>query len=88
MMNPGMRAGQGAQIGAALLVLVAMFIDRYLFVIGGQVVPVFKGAWVSGFVDYTPSLTEWMLVVMSISLCLAIYAFGEKKLRLTDAPSS
>lgn len=88
MMNPGMRAGQGAQIGAAVLVLVAMFIDRYLFVIGGQVVPVFKGAWVSGFVDYTPSLTEWMLVVMSISLCLAIYAFGEKKLRLTDAPSS
>jgi hypothetical protein len=29
-----------------------------------------------------------MLLVLSISLCLAIYAFGEKKLRLTDAPVS
>jgi Ni/Fe-hydrogenase subunit HybB-like protein len=84
MMNPGMRAGQGTQVIAALLVLVAIFIDRYLFVIGGQVVPVFKGAWVSGFIDYTPSLTEWMLVVMSVSLCLAIYAYGEKTLRLAD----
>lgn len=86
MMNPGTRAGQGAQVGAAVLVLVAIFIDRYLFVIGGQVVPVFKGAWVPDFVEYSPSGTEWMLVVLSVSLCLAIYAFGEKQLRLADAP--
>lgn len=86
MLSPGMRAGQGAQIGAALLVLVAMFIDRYLFVVGGQVVPVFKGAWISDFIEYTPSLTEWLIVVLAVSLCLAIYAFGEKKLRLAEAP--
>lgn len=84
MVNPATRAGQNAQVGASLLVLVAMFIDRYLFVVGGQVVPVFKGASISDFIDYTPSLTEWMLVVMSFSLCLAIYAFGEKTLRLAD----
>lgn len=88
MVNPGTRSGQGAQIGAAVLVLVAMFIDRYLFVVGGQVVPVFKGAWISDFVEYSPSLTEWMLAVLAISLCFAIYGFGEKKLRLSDAPSS
>jgi len=87
MVNPGTRAGQGTQVGASLLVLVAMFIDRYLFVVGGQVVPVFKGAWVPDFVEYTPSLTEWMLAVLAVSLCFAIYGFGEKKLRLTDAPS-
>lgn len=86
MLSPGMRAGQGAQIGAALLVLVAMFIDRYLFVVGGQVVPVFKGAWISDFIEYTPSLTEWLIVVLAVSLCLAIYAFGEKKLRLAETP--
>lgn len=86
MLSPGMRAGQGAQIGAALLVLVAMFIDRYLFVVGGQVVPVFKGAWISDFIEYTPSLTEWLIVVLAVSLCLAIFAFGEKKLRLAETP--
>jgi molybdopterin-containing oxidoreductase family membrane subunit len=88
MANPGTRAGVGSQVVAAVLVLVGLFIGRYEFVVGGQVVPVFKGAWVDGFVQYAPSLTEWMLLVLSISLCLAIYAFGEKKLRLTDAPVS
>lgn len=86
MMSPGMRAGQGAQVAAAVLVLVAIFIDRYLFVVGGQVVPMFKGAWVSGFIDYTPSLTEWLLVVLAVSLCLTIYALGEKKLGLSATP--
>lgn len=86
MVNPGTRAGQGAQVGAALLVLVAMFIGSYLFVVGGQVVPVFKGAWVADFVEYAPSLTEWMLVVLGVSLCLALYGFGEKKLNLGAAP--
>jgi len=86
MANPGTRGGHGAQVGAALLVLVAMFIDRYLFVVGGQVVPVFKGAWVDGFVAYTPSLTEWMLALLGVSLCLALYALGEKWLDLGATP--
>lgn len=86
MVNPGTRAGAGNQIVAAALVLVGLFIGRYEFVIGGQVVPVFKGAWVPDFVEYAPSLTEWMLAVLAISLCLAIYAFGEKRLNLGAAP--
>lgn len=86
MANPGTRAGVGSQVAAAALVLVGLFIGRYEFVIGGQVVPVFKGNWVPDFVEYAPSLTEWMLVVLAISLCLAIYAFGEKKLNLGAAP--
>jgi molybdopterin-containing oxidoreductase family membrane subunit len=86
MLLPGTRNAPGPQIAAAALVLLALAIGRYEFVIGGQVVPVFKGAWVDGFVEYSPSGTEWMLVVLSVSLCLAIYAFGEKRLRLADAP--
>jgi len=88
MANPGTRAGVGSQVAAAALVLVGLFIGRYEFVIGGQVVPVFKGAWVDGFVEYAPSATEWLLAVLAISLCLAIYAFGEKKLNLGAAPEN
>lgn len=86
MANPRTRAGVGSQVTAAALTLVGLFIGRYEFVIGGQVVPVFKGAWVSDFVEYAPSLTEWMLMVLAVSLCLAIYGFGEKKLNLGAMP--
>lgn len=86
MVLPGTRNAPGPQIAAAALVLLALAIGRYEFVIGGQVVPVFKGAWVDGFVEYAPSMTEWLLAVMAISLFLAIYAFGEKRLNLGAAP--
>lgn len=74
-------------LAAALLVIVASFIGRYEFIIVGQMVPLFKGSWVPGFVDYTPSLTEWMVALLGLALNFAIYAFGEKQLDLSAAPS-
>ncbi len=56
--------------------------------IGGQVVPLFKGSWVPGLIEYTPSLTEWMLVVLALSVTFLIYAVGEKVFDLGGSPRS
>lgn len=86
MVSPDTR-GQGTmQVGAALLVLVAAFIGRYEFVVGGQLMPLFKGAWMPGLVEYAPSLTEWMLTLMAVSITFLVYAIGERLLDLSAAP--
>lgn len=88
LVAPATRTAPGAQIASAALVLVAIFIGRYEFVVGGQVVPMFKGAWIGEFAAYTPSLTEILLTVLSTSIVVALYAAGERYLRLDAAPES
>ena len=82
MISPSLRAVGNMQVMAAVATLVAMFIGRYEYIVGGQLVPLFKGAWVTGLIDYTPSMTEWMITAMAFSLVFAGWAFGEKALNL------
>lgn len=70
----------------AVMVIASLFIGRYEFIVSGQLVPLFKGAWVTGLIQYTPSLTEWMTTVMAFSIALAGWAVGEKMLNLSVAP--
>jgi molybdopterin-containing oxidoreductase family membrane subunit len=74
------------QLVAAFLVLGAMFINRYEFVVGGQLVPMFKGTWINSLNAYTPSVTEWALTVFGFAIALALYAFGEKLFHLSAVP--
>ena len=86
MVGAGTR-GQGTmQVAAALLTLVAVFIGRYEFVVGGQLVPLFKGTWVPGLINYTPSLSEWMLTLMALSITFFVYAVGERMFNLSATP--
>lgn len=78
---------QGSLLLAAVLVIVATFIGRYEFVVAGQMVPLFKGAWVPGLVNYTPSLTEWMVALLGLALNFAIYTFGERQFDLSANPA-
>lgn len=71
---------------AAVMVIGGFFIDRYDFVIGGQLLPLFKGAWVPDLIAYTPSTTEWMLTLMAFSIAFFGWALGEKMLKLDAAP--
>jgi molybdopterin-containing oxidoreductase family membrane subunit len=81
------RTNAKVQTLAGLLVILALFIGRYEYVIGGQLVPLFKGAWYPDLSTYTPSLTEWGVVILAASLGLLLYAYGDKKLRLDDSPN-
>lgn len=86
MLSPNAGRNQQSQIVSAVLVLGALLINRYEFIVSGQLVPMFKGNWVSSLIPYTPSLTEWALLVLGISMSLALYAFGEKVLDLSASP--
>lgn len=86
LVNPQTRNKGNVQLAASVMVIVAVFIGRYEFIIGGQLVPVFKGAWVQGLISYTPSLTEWMMTLTSVSIALGGWAIGEKMLNLAAAP--
>lgn len=88
MLWPSMRGQAGVQIGAAALAVLGVAIDRYQYVIGGQVVPLFKGAWVQEVIPYVPSLTEWLVALVGLALAVAIYAWGEKALNLSAEPAN
>lgn len=77
----------GSPLVPAVLAIVALFIGRYEFLISGQLVHLFAGAWVTGLIDYTPSVTEWMIVLLAFGIVLAGWAFGEKALNLAAEPA-
>ncbi|MFN4263338.1 MAG: NrfD/PsrC family molybdoenzyme membrane anchor subunit [Thioalkalivibrionaceae bacterium] len=81
--SPGLRQQALMQVVASVLLIIGLFIARYEFIIGGQLVPLFKGSWisglnVSGFVPYSPSMTEWMVLLIAASFALLVYALGDK----------
>ncbi|WIM06406.1 MAG: polysulfide reductase NrfD [Candidatus Nitricoxidivorans perseverans] len=87
LMLSGLRHEAKVQALAGALVIVALFIGRYEYVVGGQLIPMFKGAWFDDLTPYTPSMTEIGVVLLAISVGILLYAFGDKKLNLSDVPS-
>ena len=87
MLAPGTRSEGNPQLLAAVMVAVALFIGRYEYVIGGQLIAAFKGAWNTGLADYVPSFTEWMLTLLAVSLAFGVWALGEKRLNLAERPA-
>lgn len=77
MAMPSTRPQAWAQMSASLLVMIGLLISRYEFIIGGQQVPLFKGSWARGLVEYVPSMTEWALLFVGIFLANVVYALAE-----------
>lgn len=82
---PSLRKSLGLQLLAAVIALVALFVARFDFVLGGQLVALFKGSWAHGLLNYTPSLTEWAVLASAVALANLVNALGEKKLFLGGA---
>lgn len=78
------RHSPAAQLVAAVLVMLGLFIARYEFIIGGQMVPLFKGSWAPDLLPYAPSLTEWALLLVGIFIANVVNALGEWQLDLED----
>lgn len=87
MMLTKMRHDAKMQVVAGGLVVSALFIGRYEYVVGGQLIPMFKGAWFDDLTPYVPSMTEIGVVVLAVSIGILLYAYGDKKLNLSDAPN-
>ena len=86
LLSPTYRRKPAVLAGAATLVIIALFIGRYEYVAGGQLVPLFRGMAVTGYAEYSPSFTEWMLVVFGASITVFIYAAGDRLFGLADSP--
>lgn len=84
---PGLRKSLGLQLVAAVIAIVALFVARYDFVVGGQMVALFKGSWAHGLLHYTPSLAEWAVLATAVFLANVVNAAGEKRLSL-GAPAA
>lgn len=80
------RSSRVVQALAGLCYMIGMFTGRLEFLINGQIVPLFKGAW-AGYVDYWPSTTEWMLVPLGVGVFLLLYGAGSWLFTLWDAPN-
>ncbi|WP_128003355.1 NrfD/PsrC family molybdoenzyme membrane anchor subunit [Piscinibacter defluvii] len=79
---PGLRKSLGLQLVAAVIAIVALFVARYDFVIGGQMVALLKGSWAHGLLQYSPSLTEWAVLATAVFLANLVNALGEKQFAL------
>jgi molybdopterin-containing oxidoreductase family membrane subunit len=75
------------QFVAASLFNTGIFFSRLEFLIMGQKVPLFKGYW-AGYVDYVPSLTEWMLIPAGCGVFLFLYGAGNWLLRLSETEAN
>ncbi len=82
----GLRRNAFVRFAAAVLAMVGIFLARLNLLIVGQIVPLFKGYW-AGYVDYWPSLTEWMLVPAGFGIFCFIYGAGHWLLRLDAQPT-
>ena len=88
MMSKSLRTQPGIQLLAAVLVFGGLFAERFYFVVGGQVVPLFKGTWQWDLIQYSPSATEWALTLMGSAMLFTLYVLGEKMLNLSAMPST
>ncbi len=86
MLIAGLRSNPAVQVIVSMAVFAGLFAERYFFVVGGQVVPLFRGTWEWNLIAYTPSLTEWALTVMGSAMIFALYAAGERFLNLSAMP--
>lgn len=87
MMSPTLRVNPQIQVLVAVLTFGGLFAERYYFVVGGQVIPLFQGTWAWDMLQYTPSFTEWMLTIMGSAMLFTLYVLGEKYFDLSATPA-
>ena len=86
MLYAGTRTPTGV-LGASALTLVGLFVTRYEFVIGGQVVALTDDpSHQYPLVSYVPSGVEIALIVFAFALCALVYTIGNLLLDLDTSP--
>ncbi|WP_285906969.1 NrfD/PsrC family molybdoenzyme membrane anchor subunit [Pseudodesulfovibrio pelocollis] len=87
LLIPTVRTTLGGQFVVALMALVGMFAGRYEQLLSGNVQPMgVQAEYIHGFSQYSPSLSEWGVILLALSLTLTIYTLGVRYLRLEAMP--
>jgi len=85
ILNRGTRTPNGIMVSSGL-VLVGMFVARFEFTFGGQVVSLIDDLqhlqW--PFASYSVTFTEASIVIFAFSIAALLYTWGSKKLALEE----
>ncbi|HLO36601.1 MAG TPA: NrfD/PsrC family molybdoenzyme membrane anchor subunit [Candidatus Deferrimicrobium sp.] len=83
---PATRTVAGTGIAAGLA-FVGVFIDRFLFVTAGQLIPTnaVGGVVSTDYVPYTPSLVEISIVVAAFAFVAFVYTLAERYLDMSES---
>ncbi|PYZ92367.1 hypothetical protein CR194_16175 [Salipaludibacillus keqinensis] len=74
------KRSSGMAVVASILVLSGMFFDKYVTVIGGQLVQPYGEV-----TSYSSTITEWLIFVGAIAGTIVIYSVGVKLLKLDES---
>ncbi len=82
-----LRKNAAAQFAAAVLVVVGMFAGRFEQLLSGNVKPMgVQAEGAPAFIHYVPSIYEWGIILLVLSIVLTIYTLAERYLDLGAAP--
>lgn len=87
MIIPAIRASTAGRILASAMVLVGMFFGRLVMLLSAQVKPI--GVLAENrpeFVSYFPSMYEFGIIILALSLSMLIYSIGVKFWNLEATP--
>ncbi|AFZ74429.1 NrfD/PsrC family molybdoenzyme membrane anchor subunit [Natronobacterium gregoryi] len=88
LLYPGTRTPNGV-LAASAMALVGLFVTRYEFVVGGQVVSLTNDPSLQyPLVSYVPSGVELAIVVFAFALAALVYTVGQLLIDLDELPAS
>jgi Ni/Fe-hydrogenase subunit HybB-like protein len=89
LLIPSVRQSAGGKIVTSGLIFLGALSMHMEILLAGQSHPVGpKAEQFPQYVQYVPSVWEWLVLVFALAVMLLLYTLGERYLKLTEAPAS
>jgi Ni/Fe-hydrogenase subunit HybB-like protein len=89
LLIPSVRQSAGGKIVTSGLILLGALAMHMEILLAGQSHPVGpKAEQFPQYVQYVPSVWEWLVLVFALAVMLLLYTLGERYLKLTEAPAN
>jgi Ni/Fe-hydrogenase subunit HybB-like protein len=89
LLVPSVRQSAGGKIVTSGLILLGTLAMHMEILLAGQSHPVGpKAEQFPQYVQYVPSVWEWLVLVFALAVMLLLYTLGERYLKLNEAPAS
>lgn len=87
LLIPAVRKSLGGKFFTSAVVLVGTLMMHMEILLAGQSHPVGpKAEQFKAFINYFPSIWEWLVFVLALGIMLLLYTLGERYLKLADVP--
>jgi molybdopterin-containing oxidoreductase family membrane subunit len=87
LLIPSVRQSAGGKIVTSALILIGTLMMHMEILLAGQSHPVGpKAEQYQTFIDYFPSIWEWLVFLFALAIMLLLYTLGERYLKLAEVP--